>query len=446
MPYTPHSDTELTQMLKEIGVSSIDDLFADVPAEKRFDSRGWLPAQSEQELLTELESLVGHNHTAKQWPSFIGGGYYRHFIPSIIDALASRGEFLTSYTPYQPEVSQGTLQVIFEFQSLLCRLTGLDIANASLYDGATAVAEAVNLARSVTKRNKIAVSDGLHPRYIEVLKTYAWANNFEVEVLHSIQLAALQGDYAGVVVAQPDFWGNVHTYQKLADHIHGLGGLMIVSVNPTSLIELGAPASYGADIVVGEGQPLGIPLSMGGPAVGLFATKKDYLRFIPGRIVGQTVDSEGKRGFVLTMQTREQHIRREKATSNICTNQGLMALRATIYMTLLGGAGLKRVAEQCMTQTRKLMLGLQQIDGVRVLNQLPVFHEFTVELPMSTKRFQAMLHERQILGGLDISQFYPERDKQMLFCCTELSSDQDIERLLEAVQEICKKKVLEVAL
>jgi glycine dehydrogenase subunit 1 len=302
------------------------------------------------------------------------------------------------------------------------------------------------LARSVTKRDKVAVSDGLHPRYIEVLKTYAWASNFEVDVLSNVQLNTLPGDYAAVVVAQPDFWGNVSEFATLSKAAHDQGALMIVSVNPISLMKLGPPAAYGTDIVVGEGQPLGIPLSMGGPAVGIFATKKEYLRFIPGRIVGQTVDCEGKPGFVLTMQTREQHIRREKATSNICTNQGLMALRATIYLSLLGVNGLREVAERSMTQTRKLMLGLQQIEGVRLLNKGPVFHEFVVELPISARLFQRALNERQVMGGLDVSQFYVDRPNQMLFCCTELTSDQDIECMLEATGKICKKKVLEVAL
>ncbi len=444
MPYTPHSDSDIKEMLAAIGVNSIDELFKDIPVNQRFDSRDWLPAQSEQELLTELEATLSKNKTAKEWPGFIGGGYYRHFIPSVVDAISSRGEFLTSYTPYQPEVSQGTLQVIFEFQSLICALTGMDIANASLYDGSTAVAEAVNLARSVNKRKKVAVSQGLHPRYIDVLKTYAWACNYSVEVLHEFQLETLQGEYAAVVVAQPDFWGSVHDYRKIAERAHANGTLFIVSVNPTSLALLKPPASYGADVVVGDGQPLGITPSLGGPCVGLFATKQEYLRMMPGRIVGQTVDHEGKRGFVLTMQTREQHIRREKATSNICTNQGLMALRATLYLSLLGPQGLRKVAERSVEQSKKLMLELQKINHLRVLNELPVFHEFTVELPMSASHFLAELNKREILGGLDVGQFYPDRARQMIFCCTELTLDEHIEKFLKAAHEIFSKTLVEV--
>ncbi|MGQ9516008.1 MAG: aminomethyl-transferring glycine dehydrogenase subunit GcvPA, partial [Anaerolineae bacterium] len=358
MVYVPNTDKDRAKMLAVIGVESVDDLFYDVPKELRYPQIDLPEPVSEMEILRELQEMSEANVNLLHTPSFLGAGAYFHFIPSVVDAIISRSEFYTAYTPYQPEVSQGTLQAIFEYQTMICMLTGMDVANASHYDGGTATAEAVIMAVAVGKgkRRRIVVSPRLHPEYVQVVRTYVQGMNIEVvgdENPHASleEIAGLiDSNTAGVIVQVPDFLGTIEDYgtlQALADKAHQAGALFIVAAYPIALGLLKPPAEYGADIVLGEGQSLGNPLSFGGPYLGFFACKEEYVRRMAGRLVGQTVDTQGRRGFVLTLSTREQHIRREKATSNICSNQGLNALAAAVYMSALGKQGLRKVAELC---------------------------------------------------------------------------------------------------
>ncbi len=446
--YIPHTDQDRKKMLSAIGASNIEALFDNVPAAHRFPDLNLPPALTEMEIVQELSILAAQDRTTSDLACFLGAGVYRHYIPAAVDAIIRRGEFLTAYTPYQPEVSQGTLQATFEYQSLVAALTGMDVANASHYDGATAAAEAVNMAYHVLRgrRNRVVVSPAVHPQYRATIRTYTRGS--EIEVIgdeasvdpmtepHSL-VELLDEQVAVVLVQYPDFFGRVYDLSALAAAVHDVGALLAVAVNPMALGLLKPPGEFGADIVTGEGQPLGIPLSYGGPYLGLFATRQEHVHKMAGRLVGETVDSRGQRGYVLTLTAREQHIRRRRATSNICTNQGLMTLAATVYMSLLGRHGLQRVAQLCYNRAHYAADEITRIAGLPVRTEAPFFHEFVVNCGRSVGNVNRELLERGILGGYDLGQDYPALDGQMLIAVTEMNSRAEIDRLAETLAEVC---------
>ncbi len=445
--FIPHTDSEREEMLRAVGVPDLEALFQDVPAAYRFPKLNLPAALTEMEALAEAQGLAEANESARELVCFLGAGAYNHYIPAVVDAVIRRGEFLTAYTPYQPEVSQGTLQAVFEYQSLVTALTGMDVSNASHYDGATATAEAGILAyhHFRGKRTRFVVSPALHPDYRGVLRTYM--SGFEgVTVVGDDSAAPFSSpaeleklidlNTALVVVQYPDFFGRIYDYTALANAVHAVGALFCVAVNPTALGLLKPPSEFGADIVVGEGQPLGIPLSFGGPYLGIFAAKKDYVRKIAGRLVGESVDATGRRGYVLTLTAREQHIRREKATSNICTNQGLMALAATVYLSALGKKGLRQVAELCYHKAHYLAEQISRIKGYKAQTKQPFFHEFVIECKQPVAEINEHLLEHGILGGLDLGQVYPSLKNHMLIAVTEMISREDMEMLLDALSEV----------
>ena len=450
MRYLPLTDADRRLMLARIGVDSVDDLFADVPAEARLP--GPLPDLPGHRAEFEVERIIGalaaKNLSAAACPSFLGGGAYRHHVPASVDQLLLRGEFLTSYTPYQPEVSQGTLQALFEFQTQVALLTGMEVANASLYDGATACAEAVMMANRVSGRRKALLSGGLHPHYREVVQTMARATGFEADALppDPFQPGRLQieelierldAEMSCVVVQNPNFFGRLRDYTPLAQACHELGVLLVVAV--TEVVSLGLirpPGAMGADIVVAEGQGLGNGLGFGGPHVGLFACKEKYLRQMPGRLCGQTVDAAGRKGFVLTLSTREQHIRREKATSNICTNSGLCALAFSIHLSLLGEDGLARLAELNHALAVQFAAMIGQVPGCRVINER-LFNEFTVELPLPAAELVEKMTQVPILAGVPVSRLYPGRpdlENLLLVAVTELNRVEEMEAFVELLR------------
>jgi glycine dehydrogenase subunit 1 len=439
MRYLPLTDRDRGDMLATIGVGSIDDLFADVPHAARLDGLLDLPrAMGELEVERAISEMAARNVAACSVPCFIGGGAYRHHIPAAVDHLIQRGEFLTSYTPYQPEISQGTLQYLFEFQTQVALLTGMEVANASLYDGATACAEAVMMANRVTRRRKAVLSGGLHPHYREVCETYARFVGFELAALDPTlgtreDLAArIGGDTSCVVVQNPDFYGEIRDYSDLARQCRDAGALLVVVV--TEILSLGAirpPGEMGADIIAAEGQSLGNPLNFGGPHLGLLASRDKFVRQMPGRLVGQTVDADGRRGWVLTLSTREQHIRREKATSNICTNSGLCALAFTIHLALLGEAGFTRLARLNHAAAVTLAKRLERIRGVRLLNHA-FFNEFVLRLPRPAAPVVQALADKGVLAGVPLSRFYPSRPELsdvLLMAATEMVTAKDMDRL-----------------
>ena len=444
MRYLPLTERDRAEMLGAIGVDSIDALFGDVPNAAHLDGPVDLPrAMGEIEVERLISRMARRNVAAGSVPFFIGGGVYRHHIPAAVDHLIQRGEFLTSYTPYQPEISQGTLQYLFEFQTQVALLTGMEVANASLYDGATACVEAVMMANRVTGRRKAVLSGGLHPHYREVCQTYARFVGFELEAqdpLGDEDLARLvDRDTSCVVVQNPDFFGEVRDYSGLARICHEAGALLVVAV--TEILSLGAirpPGEMGADIVAAEGQSLGNALNFGGPHVGLFATRDRLVRQMPGRLVGQTVDAEGRRGWVLTLSTREQHIRRERATSNICTNAGLCALAFTIHLALLGDAGLTRLARLNHAAAVSLAERLDQVPGVRLLNHT-FFNELAVRLPRPAAEIVEALAAKGVLAGIPVSRFYPENHAAadlLLVATTELTTAEDMDRLEQGLREV----------
>ena len=444
MSYIPHTDQDRQAMLAAIGVGRIEDLYLDIPDSVKFPDLNLPPALSEMETMEELEHLAETNAETRHYACFLGAGAYDHFIPSVVDHVLRRNEFYTAYTPYQPEISQGTLQSIFEFQSLICELTGMDVANASLYDGATALAEAVSMALSHHRgrRSKIILSPAIHPQYRQVVHTYMRGS--EVEILDQGTLDAdldsleeqVDQDTAIVAVQYPDFFGRILDYASLAAKAKETGALFCVVVNPIALGLLRPPSTFGADIVVGEGQPLGIPMSYGGPYLGLFATRDEYVRRMPGRLAGETHDTRGQRGFVLTLTPREQHIRREKATSNICTNQGLIALAATVYLTTMGKVGLRQVAELCYHKAHYAAEQIGALDGYEIWNKGPFFHEFVVKAPRPVEAINKALYERKIIGGYDLTPWYPSLKDHMLLAVTERVHKSQIDRLVEALKEI----------
>lgn len=449
MMYTPHTKNDVEAMLIAIGRKNIEDLFQEIPEEFRFPKLDLPKALTELEAQAELQEIASANATTKDMISFLGAGVYDHYIPVAIDSLLRRSEFYTSYTPYQPEISQGTLQAIFEYQSLICALTGMDVSNASHYDGATAAAEAVIMAyhNFKGKRNKIVVSRSVNPQYRKVIHTYT--QGYENILIigddaisdstpyHQGLAELLDIDTALVLIQYPDFFGNIYDYRQLIEQAHAYGALVAVSVNPMSLGLLTPPGEFGADIVIGEGQPLGIPLSYGGPYLGIFATKKELVRKIAGRIVGQTTDVNGQLAYVLTLTAREQHIRREKSTSNICSNQGLMALASTIYLSLLGKNGLKQVAELCYQKAHYAADRISRIKGFSIKHSsTPFFNEFVTHCPKPVSLINLALQDHLILGGYDLSQEYPELPNQMLVAVTEKLSKEDIDAFCEALEEV----------
>ncbi len=445
MSYIALSAKDKEEMLARVGVSSVERLFDSVPDHIKIGKGLNLPGpQAEPDLLRYFEGL-GHKNSLTRYLSFLGAGAYEHFVPAVVDYLSSRGEFVSPYTPYQAEVSQGTLQIIFEFQTLICQLTGLDVANASLYEGATAAAEAVLMAHRLKDRPKALVAKALHPHYREVVRTYVRNLPVGIEELAYSSDGGLDLDdlkskldesVSCVVVQSPNFFGAAEDLRPVGDLAHSRGALLIVVVaEAVSLGLFEAPGALGADIVTGEAQSFGLPLSFGGPFLGFMACAKDFVRQMPGRIAGQTVDVEGRRGYVLTLATREQHIRREKATSNICTNQALCALRATIFLEALGRDGLGELAWQNVQKANYASERLTGLRGVRRKFSRPLFNEFVCKFPRDWGEIDRSLREKGIVGGLGLGRFYPELRDCALFCVTEVRRKQDIDRLVDAVEE-----------
>jgi glycine dehydrogenase subunit 1 len=444
MRYLPLTDIDRQDMLARIGVSHIDELFVDVPPALLLKDTLDLPRRkTELQVARELGKLAARNVAAGSVPFFVGAGAYKHHVPASVDHLIQRSEFLTSYTPYQPEISQGTLQYLFEFQTQVALLTGMDVANASMYDGSTATAEAVLMAHRVTRRRKAVLSGGLHPHYADVVRTQSGLASDETITLapdvHAGEdlLARIDKDTSCVVVQTPDVFGNLHDLTAIAEKCHANGALLIaVFTEVVSLGALKSPGSMGADIVVGEGQSIGNALNFGGPYVGLFATRQKYVRQMPGRLCGETTDAEGRRGFVLTLSTREQHIRRDKATSNICTNSGLCSLAFTIHMTLLGEAGLKKLARVNHANAVKLADMLQGVKGVEVLNKT-FFNEFTLRVVGDAAQIVERLAQQGVLAGVPVSRLLPGvgLDDLVLVASTEVNTDEDRAALVAALQE-----------
>lgn len=450
MPYIPHTKQDVDEMLSTIGIKSVDDLFSEIPKELKISGLKDIPAGlSEMDVAKLLKQRASSNTTGL---CFIGAGAYEHYIPAAVWDIASRGEFLTAYTPYQAEASQGTLQVIYEYQSMMCHLMQMDISNASMYDGASALAEAVLMAIRAKKdagANVVLLPKTLHPAYRQTIKTITTPHHVElVEVpfdskdghLDISKLDAYKGKgVAAIVISQPNFFGIIEDVDALTDWAHQQNALAIACVNPTATALLKAPGTWGtkgADIAVGDGQPLGAPLSGGGPYFGFMCCKKDYIRQLPGRIVGRTVDTEGRTGFVLTMQAREQHIRRAKATSNICSNQALMATAATIYLSLVGAEGLHRIASDSHSKARTLCESLAAIKGVKKTFGSPFFHEFVLTLPKPVAPVLAKLAAEGIQGGYDLSHDYPELGNSLLICATETKSDEDLKFYAKILEKV----------
>jgi glycine cleavage system P protein (glycine dehydrogenase) subunit 1 len=448
MRYLPKSPIERQEMLAAIGAKSIDELFSSIPERYRLRDALKIPGPyCEAEIIQYFQDRAAENATG--YTRFLGAGVYNHLRSVVTDTIIQRGEFLTSYTPYQAEISQGTLQAIFEFQTLMCQLTGQDVANASMYDGSTATTEAVLMAERLTGRRRVLVARSVHPEYRDVLKTYAKNSGLHIEEIpyapngmanvKALQ-AALKDDVAAVVVQSPNFLGVIESYEPLAEAAHAAGAMLVVAVaEGVSLGLLQPPAE--ADIVALEGQSFGLPPSYGGPFAGVIAAREKYLRQMPGRLAGQTTDSEGRRGFVLTLATREQHIRREKATSNICTNQALCALAATVHLTLLGKEGLREMAEQNLSKAQFALSELLKVPGVRRTFDAPFFNEFVIELPRSARVVNSQILREKIIGPLPLGPFYPELTKHAVVCVTETTTRAEIERFAGVVKRALEQPI-----
>lgn len=444
--YLPDTEQDQLEMLKALNKSSIEELFADIPTEIRFQGELKIPeAVPESLLIKQMRQLASKNKHANEYPIFLGAGVYDHYTPSVVNHMISRSEFYTAYTPYQPEISQGELQAIFEFQTMVSELTGLDAANSSMYDGPTALAEAASLAVAASKRrNKVLVSQAVQPEARQILQVVAKGQNYTAEevglageITDLEQLAnKMDETIAAVIVQYPNFFGSIEDLQQIKEIADQHGALFVVSSNPLALALLQAPGKLGADIVVGDMQPFGIPMAFGGPHCGYFSVRQNLIRRIPGRIVGQTTDEEGKRGFVLTLQAREQHIRREKASSNICSNQALNALAAAVCMTALGKQGTQEMAQLNIEKAIYTASRLTE-KGFKVLNQAPYFNEFIVELPLPVAEVNRQLFERGLIGGYDLAQAYPEREQQMLVAVTEQRSRAEIDQFVKELEGIC---------
>ena len=455
MPFIPHTPEDTAEMLEAIGVDSIDDLFDEIPRELRIDRLENVPeALSEMQITRLMRERAAEDRGAL---CFIGGGAYEHHIPQAVWDIATRGEFYSAYTPYQAEASQGTLQTIYEYQSMICELTGLDASNASLYDGASALAEAALMAVRLHRRSKsrrVLLAPGVNPVYAQVAEAIAGSQELTFDWMPADRASGNvafdelddAADPVAVVIQQPSFLGTLEDVDRLTDWARARGAIVIAVANPTSLAILKAPGRWGADgvdIACGEGQPLGVPLSSGGPYFGFMTCRQSHVRQMPGRIVGRTTDLDGEPGFTLTLQAREQHIRRSKATSNICTNQGLMVTAATIYLSLLGAEGLGRVAAQSHVNTRRLVDGLCRLDGVDRLFEGPYFHEVALTLDRPVGPVLAALADRNILGGLDISASHPELAPAFLVCATETKIDEDIDAYLSAMKDVLDSETAE---
>lgn len=446
MRYIPTSPKEQAEMLAAIGLQSIDQLFSTVPESLRLkEPLNLPPAHSEIELLRRLTLMAARNATSETFSMFLGAGAYHHYRPSHIDALITRSEFLTSYTPYQPEISQGTLQAIFEYQTLVCQLTGMEVANASLYDGSTAVTEAILMAHRLTRRRRVLVGASVHPEYRQVAQALTQTLGLEIELIPyepttgqlDISAVTLDASVAAVVVQSPNFFGVLEDLEAIGQAIHQVNGLLVSAVTePISLGLIRTPGEQGSDIVAGEGQSLGIPLSFGGPYLGLFATRQEFIRQMPGRLAGQAYDQQGRRGFVLTLSTREQHIRREKATSNICTNQGLMMLIATIWMASLGRQGMKDIAWQNVQKAGYAAQRIAALDGYERRFTGPCFNEFVIRTRRPVSHTLARLQEHRIIGGFPLGRFYPELSDCLLVCVTEMNQREEIDQFVNRLEEL----------
>lgn len=445
MSYIPHTDLDRKKMLEACGVQNLNDFFDIIPNEHRFPELNMPGPLSELEVLKELQELSESNAEATHYPCFIGAGAYHHYVPSLVNHMLLRGENLTAYTPYQPEVSQGTLQTMFEFQSMICALTGMEVANSSHYDGATSTAEAIIMALNHFrgKRTKIIISPTVHPHYRQVVNTYtkgmgltiAGQDNLEADMDDLI--TQLDDQTAIFIIQNPNFLGELEDLQGIENAVKDVGALLCVVANPISLGMIKPPGDYGADIVVGEGQPLGIPMSYGGPYLGFFATRKKYVRKMSGRLVGETVDVKGKRGYVLTLTPREQHIRRDKASSNICTNQGLMVTAAAVYLSVLGKQGLRQVSELCYHKAHYAAKKIDEIHGFSVCKKQSFFHEFAVHCNKPIVEInKALFDDYGLIGGYDLGQDYPHLKDHMLLAFTEMISADDIECLTDALGEL----------
>ena len=445
MNYTPHTEADVKKMLEAIGITSTEELFRPVPQDLRLEALDLPEGISEMEALSLVDDLARQTREDAPPLSFIGGGAYEHFVPSVVDAMISRSEFYTAYTPYQPEVSQGTLRAIFEFQTMVCELTGMEVANASMYDGSSALAEAVLMSVRINGGSRALLPRSLHPFYKEVVQTYVQGIGLEiVEIpwteagtvdLDTLSKELLE-DTAAVVVQNPNFLGVLEPLAEIGSIVNESEAAYVAAVNPISLGVIRPPGDFGADIVVGDGQPLGLPLSFGGPYVGFFATRDKHVRRMPGRVCGETTDVAGKRGFVLTLQTREQHIRREKATSNICTNQTLCATAATIYMASLGPQGLEEVGMLNWNRSHQVREALGELQGVSDRFSGGSFNEFVLKTEKPVPEVLAALEAKGIAGGLDLGRFYPDLEGCILTCATETKTEADIEHLVNAWREI----------
>ncbi|NTW48297.1 MAG: aminomethyl-transferring glycine dehydrogenase subunit GcvPA [Chlorobiales bacterium] len=442
MPFIPNTDADRAEMLQAIGAQKFDDLITNIPENVRFKGDLNLPKPlSEMEVIAELKSMAALNENTDEYVSFIGGGAYDHFIPSAVGAITSRSEFYTAYTPYQAEVSQGTLQAIYEFQTMVCRVTGMDVANASIYDAATALAESMLLSTAHTNRKEIVLAGKVNPNYVSVLTTYASGQGIHIHQtelqdggadLESVRKLVSQKT-AAVIVQQPNFFGCLEDAAEIGQIAHENGALFVVSCDPMSLGVLEAPGKYGADIVVGEGQVFGNTLSFGGPYLGMFAVKNPLIRKMPGRLSGMTIDKEGTQGFILTLQTREQHIRREKATSNICSNQALNALCATVYLSLMGKEGLAEVATLSLQKAHYLAGEISKLGGFKLKFSRPFFKEFVVETPVPASEAILKLRERKVHAGIDLEPF---GDTGLLIAVTEKRTRPQLDQFVEALKSL----------
>jgi glycine dehydrogenase subunit 1 len=443
--YIPHTDSDVREMLQAIGVKRLEDLFQAIPEPYRLKEPLKLPQPfSEPDLLRHLRGLQSSVFSDQPWTLFLGAGAYPHFIPAVVPALVSRSEFYTAYTPYQPEISQGTLQAIFEYQTLMCQLTGMEVSNASMYDGASSLAEAVLMAQRITKRRKILLSQAIHPEYRRVVETYSDPDSQIVLIPYDKKTGRtdgkalsdqIDGEVGGVVLQSPNFFGVIEDLGPIAEKVHSSGGLLVTGFSEAVAYGiLAPPGARGADIVAGEGQSLGIPVSFGGPYLGVFTTRDKFVRQMPGRLVGETVDLEEKRGFVLTLATREQHIRREKATSNICTNEGLCALMATVFLSTLGKEGLRELAMMNLSKAEYAKKVASRVRGCRITFSSPTFNEFVLEIPEDPRRVLNALKEERIVGGLPLATYYPELDRHLLVTVTELMTKEEIDRWADTMR------------
>lgn len=443
-PFLPQTEGEIQEMLRTIGVDSVSDLFKDIP--DKFEVDLAIPeSEDEFSVLRDLKELSQRNTSLNELSVFRGGGIYKHFIPSAVQRIGCRGEFLTAYTPYQPEVSQGTLQMLFEFQTMICELTGMEVANSSMYDGASACAEAALMAVRINGKSRVIISESLHPEYISTVKSYCFGGNIEVELVKfdretgQIDCGDLESklseNVSALIVGYPNFFGVIEDLEAIRSTI-GEKVLLITAANPIALGLLQAPGNLGADIVVGEGQSLGNPPSLGGPGFGFFASKEEHIRKMPGRIIGQTKDKEGRTGYVMVLQTREQHIRRSKATSNICSNQAFNVLLASIYMSLIGPKGLKDIARRCYDKAHYLANRIEKMDKLRPVFTGPFFNEFVVEFDGDLSMINSRLLEEQILGPLDLGKFREDMQNYGLICTTEANRNEEVEFFAGRLEEI----------